>query len=51
MKNISDYIGNYVQIAKANYMHIFSDDIQKQIEITRVFAKVFKAKQILMAKR
>ena len=50
MKNISDYIGNYVQIAKANYMHIFSDDIQKQVEITRVFVKVFKAKIMLITK-
>ena len=44
-------IGNEIDLKNANYKDIFSNDIQKQVKITKIFDKVFKSRKILLAKQ
>ena len=40
-----------IDITKASYEHIFSDNIDNQVYITKIFNQVFKTRKILLHKK
>ena len=45
---IVEKIGTSIDLANAKYEDIYSDNIEDQIKITKVFDKVMKTKKILL---
>ena len=49
-EKIREKIGSKANLADARYENIFSDNIDEQVAITKIFDQVFKTKKILMEK-
>ena len=43
-------VKNDIDVINAKYGNIFSDNIEDQVKITKIFSKVFKAKKVLTHK-